>query len=212
MRKILRLGFLASGRGSNVRAIVEACRDGRLPATPVVLICNNAQAGVLTLARSTELPARHLSGTTHPDPAALDQAICATLREYAVDLVVLAGYMKKLGPATLQAYHHRIINIHPALLPRFGGQGMYGLAVHEAVLRAGERESGATVHLVEGDYDRGRVLAQRRVPVLAGDTAQGLAARVLEAEHVLYVETLRRILTGEIALPGWDRETQPQQP
>jgi len=200
MSKALRLGFLASGRGSNLQAILQACRDGRLSATPAVVISNNADSGALALAGREALPACHLSSKTHPDPKTLDQAITAMLRKHGVDLVVLAGYMKKIGPKTLRTYRNRILNIHPSLLPNHGGQGMHGMAVHEAVLRAGEQETGATVHLVEGEYDSGRILAQRRVPVRSDDTAATLAARVLETEHDLYVDVLRGIIAGEIKL------------
>ena len=201
MEKILRLGFLASGRGSNLQAILQACRDGRLRAVPAVVISNNADSGALALAGREGLPACHLSGKTHPDPVALDEAIAAALQKHAVDLVVLAGYMKRIGPVTLRAYHHRIINIHPALLPQHGGEGMYGLAVHEAVIKSGAKETGATVHLVEEEYDNGLILAQRRVPVHRDDTAASLAARVLETEHALYVDVLRDIIEGAIQLP-----------
>jgi phosphoribosylglycinamide formyltransferase-1 len=118
-----------------------------------------------------------------------------------VELVILAGYMKKLGMKTLEHYRGRILNIHPSLLPKFGGQGRYGIHVHEAVLAAGERETGATVHLVEGEYDQGTILSQCRVPVYTGDTADTLAQRVLVQEHRLLVETLEQILVGKLALP-----------
>ena len=202
MGKKLRLGFLASGRGSNLQAILKACHDGRLMAVPAVVISNNADSGALTLARREALPACHLSTTTHPDPADLDEAITAVLQKYDVDLVVLAGYMKKIGPVTLRTYRRRILNIHPALLPKHGGRGMYGMAVHEAVIRSGEKETGVTVHVVEEDYDSGLILAQGHVPVHADDTAATLAARVLETEHVLYVDVLRGIIDGTIKLPG----------
>ena len=118
----------------------------------------------------------------------------------AVNLVVLAGYMRKLGAPVLSRYPRRVLNVHPALLPRFGGEGMYGRAVHEAVLAAGETETGATVHVVDEEYDSGPVLAQSRVPVLPGDDVERLRTRVLEWEHRLYVETLQRIAKGEIDL------------
>jgi phosphoribosylglycinamide formyltransferase 1 len=142
----------------------------------------------------------HLSGATHPDPARLDAAILDALVGHDVELIVLAGYLKKLGPQTLRHFEGRVLNIHPALLPKFGGRGMYGLRVHEAVLAAGERETGAIIHVVDDEYDHGRIVAQCRVPVMAGDTAESLAARVLEREHVFLVDTLARIVAGELAL------------
>jgi len=194
----LQLGFLASHGGSNLQAILDACRTGRLDAVPRVVISNNSQAMALERARRAEVPAYHVSGRTHPGGE--DAEILRLLRLHGVDTVVLAGYMKKLGPAMLRAYRGRILNIHPALLPKFGGPGMYGGRVHAAVLAAGERVSGVTVHLVDERYDQGPVLAQRQVPVEEGDSPETLAARVLIQEHRLYAETLQRIAAGEIRL------------
>jgi folate-dependent phosphoribosylglycinamide formyltransferase PurN len=122
----LHLGFLASHGGSNMQAIINACKEGRLDARPCVVISNNSESMALQRAKNEGIPAYHLSLQTHPDPAVLDRAILEVLRRRGVDTVILAGYMKKLGPHTLQAYRGRILNIHPALLPMFGGQGMYG--------------------------------------------------------------------------------------
>ncbi len=197
-----RLGFLASGRGSNLQAIIDACATGRIAARPVLVISNNRAAGALERAAAAGLATLHLSSATHPGPGALDAAIRDALAAHGVELVVLAGYMKKLGPLTVAAYAGRIVNIHPGLLPKYGGQGMYGMHVHEAVLAAGDRESGATVHLVDGEYDRGPILAQAHVPVLPGDTPETLAGRVLGVEHALYVATLARIADGRLSLPA----------
>jgi len=183
-----------------MQAILDACRSGQLDAEPRVLISNNSTSGAMDRARRAGLPAVHLSGVTHPDPGALDRAILAALRTHQVEVVCLAGYMKRLGSETLAAYRNRVLNIHPALLPGFGGDGFFGLRVHQAVLAANEAVSGATVHVVDQDYDHGPILAQRQVPVLAGDTPESLAARVLEQEHRLYPETLQRIASGEIDL------------
>ena len=196
----LRLGFLASHTGSNLQAIIDACRAGRLGAELRVVICNNSQAQALERARGAGIATRHLSSHTHPSEEALDAAILATLREHGVNLLVLAGYMRKLGSRTLAHYRGRVLNIHPALLPKFGGPGMYGARVHEAVLAAREKESGATIHLVTAEYDQGPIVAQSRIAVLPDDTAESLAARVLEVEHALYPETLARIARGEIEL------------
>jgi phosphoribosylglycinamide formyltransferase-1 len=196
------LGFLASHRGTNVQAVLDACKTGRLGARPAVVIGNNRDAEVLARARRAGVPAYRLSAETHPEPEALDRTIRDTLIRHGVGLVVLAGYMRKLGPETLAQYVGRVVNIHPALLPDFGGLGMYGMRVHEAVLASGARETGVTIHLVDGDYDRGAILAQCRVPVLPGDSPETLAARVLAREHAFLVETLERILAGELVLPG----------
>ncbi|MBI4005609.1 MAG: phosphoribosylglycinamide formyltransferase [Gammaproteobacteria bacterium] len=197
----LNLGFLASGRGSNMQAIIDACRDGRLNAKPTVIISNNASSGALERAQSAGIAGYHLSRKKHPDPCSLDLVILQTLQRHDVNLVILAGYMQKIGPKVLNSFKNRIINIHPSLLPKFGGRGMYGMKVHEAVLAAGEKETGATVHLVSEEYDEGVILAQRTLPVEQNDTPVTLAVRVLEVEHNLYVETLRKIISGEIGLP-----------
>ena len=196
-----KLAFLASHRGTNMQALMDACRSGRLDAEPAVVISNNGASGALDRAAKEGVPAYHLGASNHPDPEALDSAIAQTLKKYEPDLVLLAGYMKRVGPCTLAAFPGRVLNVHPALLPAYGGPGMYGTRVHEAVIAAGETETGVTIHLVDEAYDSGAILAQRRVPVLPGDTAATLARRLLPIEHELYVDTVRRILSGEIALP-----------
>jgi phosphoribosylglycinamide formyltransferase 1 len=196
----MKLAFLASHNGSNMQAIIDACNSGKLACAPVLVISNNRESGALARAQKEGIPCAHLSLQTHSDPSALDRAILETLQKHDAECVVLAGYMRKLGKATLSAYRGRIVNIHPALLPKFGGQGMYGINVHRAVLAAGETESGATVHLVDGEYDHGEILAQRKVRVLASDTAETLAQRVLNVEHQLYVDTLSEITAKRMFL------------
>jgi phosphoribosylglycinamide formyltransferase-1 len=195
----LHLGFLASHGGSNMQAIIDACKEGRLEAKLCVVISNNSESMALQRARNEGIPGYHISSQTHPG-AAEDREILRVLRLQGVDTVILAGYMKRLGPVTLAAYGGRILNIHPALLPKFGGRGMYGTRVHEAVLAAGERVSGVTVHVIDENYDTGPILNQRRVPVEPGDTVETLSARVLRQEHLLYVETLQKISEGAIVL------------
>jgi phosphoribosylglycinamide formyltransferase-1 len=197
----LTLGILASHRGSNARAVIEACRDGALDARVGLLISNNARSGALAYAREAGVPARWIGGSATPDETARDGAILAALREHGVDLVLLLGYMRLLGPRTVAAYRGRILNTHPALLPKFGGRGMYGDRVHRAVLAAGEKETGVTVHLVDEVYDHGTPLARCTVPVLTGDTVEALAERVVVRERRFVVETLQRIVTGELTLP-----------
>ena len=196
----LRLGILSSHGGSNLQAIIDACKQGRLQAKCRVVISNNSKSTALARARKEGIPHYHLSAKTHPVPELLDHAILETLEGHQVNLVVLAGYMRLLGPLTLSRYRGRILNIHPALLPKFGGKGFYGLAVHEAVLAAGERVTGVTIHLVDEQYDNGQAIAQTEVPVLHGDTAESLRDRMLIREHEFYVETLRKIALGEIVL------------
>lgn len=196
------LGFLASHRGSNMQAVIDACRSGRICAAPAIVISNNRDSGALERAKREGIPGHCLNTTSHPDPDRLDTAIADTLQRYRADFVILAGYMKKVGPRTLKAFPNRIVNIHPALLPRYGGQGMYGTRVHEAVLAAGERETGVTIHLVDELYDHGAILAQQKVVVLPDDTPESLSARVLETEHALLVETVAGLVSGKIPLPG----------
>lgn len=196
----MRLGFMASGRGSNVEAIIKSCLSGELNAQPVLVISNHGDAGALELAKHYDLEAFHLSSKTHPDPESLDIAITDAMVEHQIELVVLAGYMRKIGQHLLGRFENRIINIHPSLLPKFGGKGMYGINVHQAVIAAGEQETGATIHLVNAEYDKGKILQQGKVKVLPDDTAESLAKRVLAVEHVLYPDTIKKIIAGEIKL------------
>ena len=193
----LQLGFFASHRGSNLAAILTAIENGDLDAQAKVLICNNQNAPVLDLALKKNIPAYCLN---QQDPEQRDEAILALLRDHGVNLVVLAGYVQKVGQQIISTYSNRIINIHPALLPKYGGKRMYGLRVHQAVINSPDMESGATVHLVTAEYDEGRILAQYKVPRHARDTAETLAERVLRVEHVLYPQTLRDIQRGIILL------------
>ncbi len=201
----LRIGVLASHEGTTLQAILDACAAKSIFAEVVAVISNNGGSGALRRAHAAGVRAVHLSSKTHPEPGALDTAIIDVLEGARAEIVMLAGYMKKLEPALLARFQGRILNTHPALLPKFGGHGMYGLRVHEAVLRAGEAETGPSVHLVDADYDTGRVLEQARVPVEAGDTPETLAARVQERERRLVVGVLGRIATGELELEGLSR-------
>ena len=197
----MNLGFLASHHGSNMQAIVNACKARTLQASPAVVISNNSDSGALARAKREGLPHYHLSSRTHPDAQELDQAILNAMLEHSVEIITLAGYMKKLGPRTLSHFQGRILNIHPALLPKFGGKRMYGRHVHEAVIASGETESGVSIHLVDAAYDTGPILAQSRVIVKPTDTAETLAARVLQREHTFFSETLQKIVKGTILLP-----------
>jgi phosphoribosylglycinamide formyltransferase-1 len=173
-----RVAVCVSGGGSNLQALLDRLQ-GEEPARVVLVLSNRADAGGLERARRAGIPAEVLA-----DPADASEWI-TRLGRRDVDLVVLAGYLKLVPPGVVQKYTGRIINVHPALLPAFGGPGMYGQRVHEAVIASGAAESGPTVHLVDEVYDRGAILAQRRVPVLPGDTPTALAARVLAEEHRL---------------------------
>jgi phosphoribosylglycinamide formyltransferase 1 len=199
--RLVKIAVLASGEGTTLQAVLDACASGQLAARVGVVISNNAAAGALRRAHSAGVPGRHLSAATAGGPAAQDQALNNMLVEFATDLVLLAGYMKRLGPVTLGRFAGRIINTHPALLPQFGGQGMYGLHVHRAVLAAGLEVSGASVHWVDENYDTGEVIAQVRVPVESGDSVPALAARVQAAERELVIEVLAAAASGRLKPP-----------
>lgn len=195
-RKKPKLGVLASHRGSNFQAILDAISDGSLNADVVVAISNNSRSEALIRAKKAVIQSHHFSGQTHPDPKALDQAIADALQAAGVDLVVTAGYMKKLGPITLERFSGKIVNIHPSLLPKYGGKGMFGMNVHQAVIDNGDSQSGLTVHLVDADYDTGPVLSQKIVPVEENDTPEVLALRIIAEEHKLLVNTLIELVAS----------------
>lgn len=189
----MRIAVLASHGGSILQAVLDACDNGELAARVVLVVSNNSNARALARARRAGVATVHLSSVTHTDARALDTAMVDALREARADWVLLAGYMRKLGTRMLDVYGGRIVNTHPALLPNHGGPGLFGRRVHEAVLAAGDRETGATLHLVEAEYDSGPILAQVRVPVCAGDDAVTLEERVKAAERRLVVDTLARL-------------------
>ena len=189
-RPLMHIAIFASHDGSLLQAIIDACESDTLAMEVVLVLSNNSDAKALTRSAEHNIASVHLSSCTHPEKAALDAAIVAQLKLSNVDWIVLAGYMKKLGPKTLSEYRNRILNTHPALLPKYGGQGYYGRKVHAAILEAGEKETGATVHIVEAEYDSGPILSQVKVPVKPGDTIQRLERRVKNAEKKLLVATL----------------------
>jgi phosphoribosylglycinamide formyltransferase-1 len=174
----VRVAVLASGSGSNLQALLDACRPPE-PAQIALVASNVSEAGALERARRAKVPtwviANPSDGTT----------MLAKLREAQIELVVLAGYLKLVPVEVVAAFDGRMVNIHPALLPSFGGKGMYGMRVHQAVIASGATVSGPTVHLVNAEYDRGPILAQWPVPVLPGDTPERLRDRVLVVEHQL---------------------------
>ncbi|MDT3737894.1 MAG: phosphoribosylglycinamide formyltransferase [Candidatus Kapabacteria bacterium] len=196
--KSFNIAFFASHGGSNMQALIDASKSGRLKSTPALVISNNSNSIVLERAVKEEIPNFHISSNTHPDDNVRTQYIIKLFELYKINLVVLAGYMKKLPDEVINKVNGRVLNIHPALLPKFGGEGMYGMKVHQAVLDAKETESGVTVHLVDSEYDRGRILLQRTVPVNIDDTPETLAARVLEIEHRIYPEVIEMIESGKI--------------
>ncbi len=197
-----KLAVLVSGRGSNMTAIINACDRGSLSASVEMVISNNPDSQALVIANEKNISTVFLNSRTHPDADLLDVAMKDSLDSHNIDFVLLAGFMKKIGAKTLSAYKGRIINIHPSLLPKFGGQGMFGMNVHKAVIDAGEKETGVTIHLVDGEYDEGAILAQRTVVIASKESPESLAVKVLKAEHILFAETIQKIIDGSIILPA----------
>ena len=199
-RNGISLGVMASHGGTNLQSIIDACENDRIYGSVSVVISNNSRSQSIERARKSGISAIHLSSHTHPEPCELQRAIRQVMKKHDVDLVVLAGYMRKVGLTVLDAFPNRVINSHPALLPKHGGKGMYGDYVHSAVLNAGDKESGITIHLVDREYDQGPTVSQVKIPVLSKDTVDSLRSRVQQREHSFWVETIERIRTGDIDL------------
>lgn len=193
-----RLAVFISGSGSNLQSIIDAEKQGDLGATIALILSNKEDAYGLVRAKKAGIPTVVLKCKDYESLDAYGEALIQTLREYAIDVVALAGFLTILPENVIAAYPDAILNIHPALLPKFGGEGFYGIRVHESVLAAKEKESGPTVHLVTEVCDGGRILAQEKVEVKEDDTPETLQARVLEVEHRLYPKTIRAYLRGDL--------------
>lgn len=200
--KPLKLAVLASGRGSNFQAILNNIQQKKLDASVEIVISNNSKAGVLEIARENGIPAMRISQRQFDTPDEFNAKLLAVLSEHGANFIVLAGYMKLLDPKIIRAYRDRILNIHPALLPSFGGKGMYGIHVHEAVLEFGCKVTGVTVHIVDEKYDCGLPIIQKCVPVLSDDTPEILAKRVLKVEHQAFSEALRLFAEDRVEIKG----------
>ena len=187
------LGVLISGRGSNLQALIDAVHDGRLDASIAVVISNRADAQGLERANAANIPTLVMPHGGYASRDQYDQALVTALHQYRVDLVCLAGFMRLLGPAFCDAFRHRVLNIHPSLLPSFPGQDAQRQALHHGV-----RVSGVTVHFVTAELDAGPIVAQVAVPVQDDDTEETLSARILAVEHRVYPEAISRVLSG-----GW---------
>lgn len=198
----LRIGVLASGRGSNFEAILNNIKNGNLDASIQVVISNKASAGALEIARQNGIPEVYISKKEFPVQEQFDGRLLAVLTDYQVNFIVLAGYLKMLSPFVVRKFKNKILNIHPALLPSFGGKGMYGGHVHQAVLDYGCRVSGVTVHLVDEEYDTGPPVLQRCVPVQNNDTPEALAQRVLKVEHQIFTEALQLFAQDRVEIEG----------
>jgi len=202
-----RIAVLVSGGGTNLQSIIDRVEAGKINAQIEVVISNNSKAYALERARLHNITALHMSAKKFGSQESLDEELLKVFEEREIELVVLAGYMKLVSPVIIRKYAGRIINIHPGPLPEFGGKGMHGLKVHEAVLSAGLSETCATVHVVDEIYDHGSILLRREVPILADDTPESLAARVLKVEHQILPEVINMYAEGKID-PGKIREDQ----
>ncbi len=192
-----RIAVFLSGGGSNLQALIDDSKAGLLSARIVWVVSSSAKAYGLTRAENEGIETFVFKPKKYPSPEAAAEDLLSKLQERKIDYIALAGFLKLLPSSVVAAYSKRIVNVHPALLPKYGGKGMYGHHVHEAVLASGDKESGATVHLVDEIYDHGKILDQARVPILPDDTPDSLAARVLEQEHKLYPRALNKLISGE---------------
>ncbi len=198
----LRLAVFASGRGTTLQAIFEACAQGAIAGEVVLVVCNTPGAGAMAWAARAGVTAEVVDHRAFPDRQAFEQRLLDLVERYRVELVCLAGFLRILTPWCIQQWSGRIMNIHPALLPAFGGKGMYGERVHAAVLAHGVKVTGCTVHFVDESPDGGPIILQAPVPVLENDTPAALADRVLEQEHRLYAEAIRLFAEGRLRLQG----------
>ncbi|MDR2694420.1 MAG: phosphoribosylglycinamide formyltransferase [Chitinispirillales bacterium] len=199
----MRCAVFASGNGSNFQVLLDRKSSGDIGhADFVLMVGNNSKAGAFDRARARGIPALHIAPSRFPTEEAYAESLLSALSGAGVELIALAGYMKKLPPAVVSLYRNRVLNIHPGLLPAFGGKGMYGANVHRAVIEYGAKVSGVTVHFVDDEYDHGPVILQKAVPVLDSDDEQTLAARVLQAEHECYWQAVEAVAAGKIKVAG----------
>ncbi len=200
----MRLAVFASGRGGNLRNIYEQITLGTLSGVELALvISNNSRSGAIEFAIEKGITSHHQSlAVVGNDPERLAESHLDALRTEGIDFIALAGYLKSIPIPVLTAYSDRILNIHPSLLPAFGGAGMYGMKVHEAVIARGCKVSGATVHFVTQEYDAGPILMQQSCPVEESDTAETLSERIWEIERTIYPEALRLVASGQVQIAG----------
>lgn len=198
----MNIAVFASGRGSNFQAILNAIDAGMLPACASLLLSNRSDAGAMETARAHRIPTIHLSQRMFASEAEFAYRMLGVLDERKTELIALAGYLKHIPADVIERYRNRIVNIHPALLPSFGGPGMYGHYVHKAVIASGVKVSGATVHLVDEEYDRGPILLQKTVEIESHDTPESLAEKVLKIEHRIFPLALKAFAEGKVKIEG----------
>ena len=196
----MNIAVFASHGGSDLQAIIDGCKNNQIDVCVSVVVSNNSSSMALQRAENEGIDAYHMSAKKFGSEEALAQKILDVLEKHRIDMIFLAGYMRMLHRSILETYRNRVFNIHPALLPKFGGKGMYGMNVHTAVIEAKEKETGVTIHRVDPQYDSGEIVAQTKVPVLENDTPEILAARVLDRDHSFLVEVISDIADGKIVL------------
>ena len=196
----MNIAVFASHGGSDLQAIIDGCKSNKIGANVSVVISNNGSSMALQRSNKEGIPSYHLSAKIFGSEELLAEEILKVLSKYHINMIFLAGYMRMLHISILKKYENRVFNIHPALLPKYGGKGMYGMNVHTAVIEAKETETGVTIHRVSPEYDSGEIVAQTTVPVFKNDTPEQLAARVLEKEHEFLVEVIADIVNGKILL------------
>ena len=195
-----KIAVFVSGGGSNFKAIHHQIQKREIPGEFVLVISNNPNCGAIEYANENSIPIIIINAVQYPNPHTRDEFLIETCLKAEIDLICLAGYMKMLPPAFVKQYENKILNIHPGLLPEFGGKGFFGMRVHDAVINSGKRESGATVHFVDEIYDHGPIILQKKVEVLETDTAESLAARILKLEHELFPEVVKAFCENKIIM------------
>ena len=195
-----KIAVFASGGGSNFKAIHHQIIQGNIPGKIIIVVSNNPNCGAIKFAEKNSIPIFIINADRYPNSHSRDELLLETCLEAEIDLICLAGFMKMLPQNIVKQYEYSILNIHPGLLPEFGGKGFYGLRVHEAVINTGKRESGATVHFVDEIYDHGPIILQKKVKVMETDTPESLAARVLKLEHELFPEVVKAFCENKIII------------
>lgn len=195
-----KIAVFVSGGGSNFKAIHHQIQKREIPGEIVLVISNNPNCGAIEYANENSISHVIINETRYPNPHTRGELLTDTCLKAEINLICLAGYMKMLPPAFVKQYENKILNIHPGLLPEFGGKGFFGMRVHEAVINSGKRESGATVHFVDEIYDHGPIILQKKVEVLETDTAESLAARILKLEHELFPEVVKAFCENKIIM------------
>ena len=190
----MKIAVFASHNGTNFEAIAEACKSGMIKGEVALLISNNKKSQAIAKAKNLGIHSFHISKNLEPNDQKRDMKISSLLNGYNCELVVLAGYMKKLSRAVIDSFSGKVINIHPSLLPKYGGKGMYGLAVHKEVLKNNENLSGVTVHLVNSEYDKGEILSQQTISISENETPESLAEKAKRVEHRLIIQTVKELI------------------